>query len=299
MDRFEALSTFIAVVDENGFAPAARKLRLSPSAATRGVASLEERLGVRLLNRTTRSVSLTDAGARFLERARRVLSDLAEAERLAEDERAEPAGRLAVTAPLVFGRLHVAPLLCRFLNAHPKVQAELELNDRLVNLVEEGIDLGVRIGALGDSSDIARRVGATRRVVVASPGYLDRAGEPKTPADLLQHRLIAFNSLDRDRRWRFGSGDDRDEVEVSPVYVTNSADAAIWHAAHDGGFTLALSYQVQDLVRAGALRIVLAAFEPPPLPIQFVYPSSRLLSVKVRALIDLAITTCDWSFVDV
>lgn len=299
MDRFDALSTFVAVVDENGFAPAARKLRLSPSAATRGVASLEERLGVRLLNRTTRSVSLTDAGARFLERARRVLGDLAEAERLAEDERAEPAGRLAVTAPQVFGRLHVAPLLCRFLNAHPKVQAELELNDRLVNLVEEGIDLGVRIGALGDSSDIARRVGATRRVVVASPGYLDRAGEPKTPADLLQHRLIAFNSLDRDRRWRFGSGDDRDEVEVSPVYVTNSADAAIWHAAHDGGFTLALSYQVQDLVRAGALRIVLAAFEPPPLPIQFVYPSSRLLSVKVRALIDLAITTCDWSFVDV
>lgn len=299
MDRFDALSTFVAVVDENGFAPAARKLRLSPSAATRGVASLEERLGVRLLNRTTRSVSLTDAGARFLERARRVLGDLAEAERLAEDERAEPAGRLAVTAPQVFGRLHVAPLLCRFLNAHPKVQAELELNDRLVNLVEEGIDLGVRIGALGDSSDIARRVGATRRVVVASPGYLDRAGEPKTPADLVQHRLIAFNSLDRDRRWRFGSGDDRDEVEVSPVYVTNSADAAIWHAAHDGGFTLALSYQVQDLVRAGALRIVLAAFEPPPLPIQFVYPSSRLLSVKVRALIDLAITTCDWSFVDV
>ncbi len=228
-----------------------------------------------------------------------MLGDLAEAERLAEDERAEPAGRLAVTAPQVFGRLHVAPLLCRFLNAHPKVQAELELNDRLVNLVEEGIDLGVRIGALGDSSDIARRVGATRRVVVASPGYLDRAGEPKTPADLLQHRLIAFNSLDRDRRWRFGSGDDRDEVEVSPVYVTNSADAAIWHAAHDGGFTLALSYQVQDLVRAGALRIVLAAFEPPPLPIQFVYPSSRLLSVKVRALIDLAITACDWSFVDV
>lgn len=299
MDRFEALSTFVAVVDENGFAPAARKLRLSPSAATRSVAGLEERLGVRLLNRTTRSVSLTDAGARFLERARRVLADLAEAERLAEDERAEPAGRLAVTAPLVFGRLHVAPLLCRFLNAHPKVQAELELNDRLVNLVEEGIDLGVRIGALGDSSDIARRVGATRRVVVGSPGYLARAGEPKTPADLLQHRLIAFNSLDRDRRWRFGSGDARDEVEVAPVYVTNSADAAIWHAAHDGGLTLALSYQVKDQVQAGALRIVLAGFEPPPLPIQFVYPSSRLLSVKVRALIDLAIATSDWSFVDV
>jgi DNA-binding transcriptional LysR family regulator len=296
MDRFDTISAFVAVIENDGFAPAARKLGLSPSAVTRLVADLEERLGVRLMNRTTRSISLTDAGARFLERGKRILSDLAEAELAAENERGEPTGRLVVTAPLIFGRLHVAPLLCNFMTTYPKVRVELILGDRNAHLVEDGIDVAVRIGELTDTADIARKVGETRRVVVASPGYLARGGAPQKPADLCSHQLIAFAALTPPRRWRFGSVRGAREIDVEPSYVTNSADAAIWHAAHDGGLTMALSYQVSDHLRAGTLLVVLQEFEPPALPIQFVYANSRLLSVKVRRLIDMAVSTCDWSF---
>ena len=298
MDRFDCIATFVAVVDQNGFAPAARRLSLSSSAATRMVAALEERLGVRLLNRTTRSVSLTDAGARFLERARRILSDLAEAELMAENERGEPGGRLVMTAPLAFGRLHVAPLICAFMNRHRHVQGELMLSDRMANLVEEGIDVAVRIGALTDSADVARRVGATRRVLVAAPGYLERAGVPADPVHLTGHRLISFTALTHPRNWRFGGPGLVTELDLTPSYVTNSADAAIWHASQGGGLTLALSYQVIDHIHSGVLRVVWEEYEPPPLPIEFVYANSRLLSLKVRAIIDMAVETCDWTFLD-
>lgn len=298
MDRFDALTAFVAVVEHNGFAPAARKLGLSPSAATRFVAALEEHLGVRLLNRTTRSVSLTDAGARFLVRARQLLFDLDEAEKSAENERGAPSGRLILTAPLVFGRLHVAPLLCAYMRAHPQVQSELILTDRMVNLVDEGLDLALRIGALPDTADVARKLGMTRRVLVASPAYLAQAGMPQKPADLSHHRLISFTALTNARNWRFTHAGIVTDITVSPSYTTNSADAAIWHAQQGGGITMALSYQVIDLIRKGDLRIVLEAFEPEPLPIQFVYASSRLVSTKVRALIDMAAATQQWSFLD-
>lgn len=298
MDRFDAIGAFVAVVDQNGFAPAARWLGRSPSAVTRMVATLEERLGVRLLNRTTRSVSLTDAGTRFLERARRILGDLAEAELMAENERGEPGGRLVVTAPLVFGRLHVAPLICAFMNRHRHVQGELVLGDRMASLVEEGIDLAVRIGVLTGSNDIARRIGATRRVLVAAPGYLASVGALADPAQLSGHRLISLTALTHPRNWRFGGPDREMEFDLTPSYVTNSADAAIWHASQGGGLTMALSYQVIDHIRSGALCVVLEEFEPPPLPIQFVYASSRLLSLKVRAFVDMAVETCDWKFLD-
>lgn len=298
MNRFDAISTFVAVSDENGFAAAARRLGMSASATTRMVAALEERLGVRLFNRTTRSISLTDAGARFLERARRIVADLAEAEQMAENERGEPSGRFVITAPLVFGRVHIAALLCAFMNAHRKVQAELILSDRNANLVEEGIDLAVRIGVLADSADVVRRVGATRRVLVASSAYLAETGIPRTLDDLARHRLISFTALAHPRVWRFGALDRASEVEISPSYVTNSADAAIWHASQGGGLTMALSYQVIEQVRAGALTVVMQGLEPEPLPIQFVYANSRLLSLKVRALIDMAVATCNWRFLD-
>ena len=298
MDRVEAMTAFVAVAERNGFAPAARALGLSPSAVTRLVAGLEARLGVRLLQRTTRAVSLTDPGARFLERARRILADLEEAERLAESEQAAPTGRLVVTAPRMFGRLHVAPLVCDFMQPHPQVVCELQLNDRIVNLVEEGIDLALRIGHLEDSSDVARRMGATRRVVVASAGYLDRAGAPARPEDLARHRTIACTPLAPAERWRFGPAAAPREVAIVPSFVTNSVEAALWHAGNGGGLVQVLLYQVADAVRAGAMRIVLEAFEPEPLPIHFVFPSSRLLSVKVRTLIDLARETRDWSFVE-
>ena len=296
MDRIDAMTAFVAVADRGGFAPASRALGVSPSAVTRLVAGLEERLGVRLLQRTTRAVRLTEPGARFLERARRILADVDEAERIAETEQGVPAGRLVITAPVMFGRLHVAPLVCEFMKRHAAVTIELLLNDRNVNLVEEGIDLAVRIGPLRDSSDVARRVGATRRVTVASARYLERAGIPQRPEDLAGHKTIVCTGLGPASRMRFG--EDR-EIAVTPAFVTNSVDAALWHAGNDGGLVQVLSYQVAEALRSGTMRLVLSEFEPEPLPIQFVYPSSRLLSVKVRALIDQAVANCDWSFVDV
>ncbi len=290
------MKAFVSVADARGFAPAAQRLGVSASAVTRLVARLEEGLGIRLLQRTTRSVSLTDAGARYLERARRILSELEEAEDSALAERARPTGRLVVSAPGMFGRLHVSPLMCRYLTEYPDVVGELTLSDRMVSLVEDGIDLAVRIGNLADSSLIARKAGSTRRVVVASPAYLARHGEPATPQDLVRHRTIQFNPLAITPDWSFSDHGDELRVSLASHYVTNSADPALWHAEHDGGLTLALSYQVADAVREGRLRIVLEGFEPPPLPIHFVYPSSRLLSAKVRAFIELAAASCDWRF---
>src|ERR1700758_1600175 len=189
MDRIDAMQAFVAVADLRGFAPAARKLKLSPSAITRLVAALEERLGARLLQRTTRQVALTDAGTRYLERARRILADVEEAERAAEGERTRPSGRLVVSAPVGFGRLHVSPVMSAYLRQHREVTGELRLEDRLVNLVEDGIDLAVRIGHLADSSLVARQVGEMRRIVVASPAYLKARGEPKTPEAIKDHQI--------------------------------------------------------------------------------------------------------------
>ncbi len=291
MDRFDAMTAFVAVADRRGFAPAARALGLSPSAVTRLIADLESRLGLRLLQRTTRAVHLTDAGARFLERARRLLADLDEAERLAETEKVTPSGRLTLTAPHLFGRLHVAPLISAYLARYPGVVAELTLNDRNMHLVDEGIDLALRIGHLADSTDIARRVGSARRVTVASPDYLARSGTPTHPSDLAAHRLITCTALGPPDLWRFTS-----DLPTAPAFLTNSAEAALWHAETGGGLTQLISYQVFDAVKEGRLSLVLEPFEIPPLPIQFVYPSARFLSVKVRALMDLARETCDWTF---
>lgn len=298
MDRLDAMTAFVTVAELHGFAPAARRLALSPSAVTRLVAALEAHLDTRLLQRTTRSVTLTGAGARYLERARRILGDVAEAEANALADRTVPSGRFVVSAPNVFGRLHVGPLMCAFLGRYPDVVGELMLSDRVTNLVEEGIDAAVRIGVLDDSSYIARPVGAIRRVVVGAPDYLARRKRPRQPADLARHDVIQFTAITATPEWRF-SGRGRDErVALTPRFVTNSADAAIGHAERGGGLAMLLSYQVVDAVRAGRLEIVLRTFEPPPAPIQILYPSTRLLSAKVRAFIELVTTTCDWRFVD-
>ena len=296
MDRFVAMKAFVAVADTRGFAPAAQRLGISPSVVTRLVARLENQLGIRLLQRTTRSVTLTDAGTRYLERARRVLAELEEAEESAAAERARPTGRLVVSAPSMFGRLHVSPLMCQYLNLYPEVAGELTLSDRMMNLVEDGIDLAVRIGHLADSSLIARPAGSTRRVLVASPTYLELRGVPATPHELARHKTIQFKPLATVAEWSFREDGRELRVPLASHYSTDSADAALWHAEHDGGLTFALSYQVVDAVKAGRLRFVLEAFEPGPLPIHFVYPSSRLLSAKVRAFVEHAAATCDWHF---
>src|SRR3954471_6445828 len=184
MDRIDAMQAFATVTDLKGFAPAARKLGLSPSGITRLVAALEDRLGARLLQRTTRSVMLTDVGARYLERARRILADVEEAENAAEGERIRPGGRLVVSAPVGFGRLHVSPVMTAYLMRYSEVSGELRLSDQMVNLVEDGVDLAIRIGHLAASSLVARHVGEMRRIVVASPGYLEARGEPAAPGTI-------------------------------------------------------------------------------------------------------------------
>lgn len=296
MDRLDAMQAFVAVADQQGFAPAARKLGLSPSAVTRLIAALEERLGARLLQRTTRQVALTDAGSRYLARVRRILADVEEAEEAVEGERTRPGGRLVISAPVGFGRLHVSPVVSAWLKRYPEVGADLRLSDRMINLVEEGVDLAVRIGHLPDSTLVARHVGEMRRIVVASKDYLKRHGEPKRPADIASHQTIQFGAMTAVPDWRFVDGGREIRVAPSPRLTTNSADAAIQHAEQGGGLTRVLAYQAAASLDAGRLKIVLARFEQPPLPIHIVYPTSRLLSAKVRTFIDLVTEVADWRF---
>jgi DNA-binding transcriptional LysR family regulator len=296
MDRIDAMQAFVAVADLHGFAPAARKLGLSASGVTRLIAALEDRLGARLLQRTTRSVTLTDVGTRYLERARRILADVEEAEGSAEGERTRPSGRLVVSAPVGFGRLHVSPVMSAYLKRYPEVFGELRLADRIVNLVEDGVDLAVRIGHLPDSSLVARHVGEMRRIVVASSDYLGQRGEPDTPEAIASHETIQFGAVTASPDWRFVEDDREIRVACTPRFTTNSADAAIQYAEQGGGLTRVLAYQAAQAITAGRLKIVLAKFEQPPLPIHLVYPTSRLLSAKVRTFIDLVIELSDWHF---
>jgi DNA-binding transcriptional LysR family regulator len=296
MDRIDAMQAFVAVADLRGFAPAARKLGVSSSGVTRLVAALEDRLGARLLQRTTRSVALTDAGARYLERARRILADVEEAEGAAESENSLPRGRLAVSAPVGFGRLHVGPVMSEYLKRHPEVSADLRLSDLVTNLVEEGLDVAVRIGHLADSSLVVRHVGEMRRVVVASPGYLRTHGEPRAPDAIASHKTIQFGAMSASADWRFVQDGKEVRVAPTPRLTTNSSDAAIEYAAQDGGLTRVLAYQAADAIKSGRLKIVLAKFEQPALPIHIVYPTSRLLSAKVRTFVDLVIEISDWHF---
>jgi DNA-binding transcriptional LysR family regulator len=290
------MQAFVAVADLQGFAPAARKLGVSPSGVTRLIAALEDRLGARLLQRTTRQVALTDIGARYLERVRRILADVEEAEGSAQAERTQPNGRLVVSAPIGFGRLHVSPVMSAYLKRYPEVSGELRLSDRMINLVEDGVDLAVRIGHLADSSLVARRVGEMRRIVVASSGYLKRHGEPRTPQAIASHETIQFGAISASPEWHFAEDGREVRVSCTPRLTTNSADAAIQYAEQGGGLTRVLAYQAAEAIKRGRLRIVLQKFEHPPLPIHIVYPTSRLLSAKVRTFVDLVTEISDWHY---
>ncbi|KAF2988968.1 LysR family transcriptional regulator (plasmid) [Methylocystis sp. MJC1] len=285
MDRLDLITTFVAVAELGSFVGAARKLARSPAAISRAVATLEERYGLQLLNRTTRAVALTDAGERYLQQARRFLAEHDELERAIQGERAVARGLLTIAAPVVFGRLHVLPIVTSFLAEHPLVEVELMLLDRVVSYVDEGVDLGVRIGELPDSSLKATRVGAVRRVVCASPDYLARNGEPKSLVDLTQHAIIiATGSSVQPTEWLTEDGG----VRRPPKLSVNSVDAAIAAACAGVGVTRLLSYQIETAEKQGRLKRILLENISAPVPIHIVRPAGRQSSLKTMLFIEKA-----------
>ena len=290
MDRLDSLRALVLAVDRGSLSAAAKVLGRSSASVTRAIDSIEERLGAPVLRRTTRSLKLTEAGERYLVVARRVLSDLEQAEQSSTAALAEPQGLLTVTAPVAFGSLHVRPILDDYLMTHANVRANLMLFDRVVSIVEEGVDVAVRIGHLRDSALIATAVGSVRRFAVASPSYLARHGRPRSPADLANHRCVASTALTPHDSWSFGArrGARARRVRVRPLLSVNIASAAISSAVSGVGITCALSYQVADRLASGALVRVLVAHEPPPVPVHLVYAATNARTAKVRAFVESA-----------
>lgn len=293
MDRLDELQVFVAILDAGGLNRAGRRLGKSPAAVTRALANLEQRAGVRLVERTTRRLSATEAGRRLADQARRMLADYAVA---MEPEGASGPlrGSLTVTAPLVFGRRLVTPAVTSFLDLHPQVSAELVLSDRNLDLIDDQLDVAVRIGRLADSGLVARRVGEVRSLTVASPAYLARAGAPLTPAELDRHQTILTTGRGRVPDWRYRTPDGRDlTVRLTPRLTISDVDATL-QAVRDGhGIARALSYQVAEDLAAGRLVRLLRDFEPEPLPVQLVTQTARLLPTRVRAFLDHAAAAID------
>ena len=287
MDRFQLMTVFVTVAEEEGFAAGARRLKMSPPAVTRAVATLENRLGVKLLDRTTRYVRATDAGLRFFEEARRILADLETAEESIAGSNAEPRGLLTVTAPVLFGRMFVMPGIVEYLGRYPRTEVSAVLLDRSVNLLEEGIDVGVRIGELADSTMRALRVGSVRVVLCASPDYFKRRGTPRSPQDLTEHSTIASSAGSGAIHWRFDMGGEMRPVRVRPRLTVTTNDAAVEAALRGFGITRLLSYQVAPLLAARKLKLALETFEPLPWPVHIVHREGRYASAKVRAFVDL------------
>lgn len=289
MDRFDSLSAFVAVAQEGSLSAAARKLGLSLPTMSRRLSELESHLGVRLLNRSTRSLALTETGETFLGAAKEILGRMEEAERLAAGDRGTPRGELTLSAPIVFGRMHVLPVVTEFLAQTPLVDVRLALSDRFVHLLDDHVDAAIRIGDLPDSTLVARSLGTIRRVVCASPDYLAAHGRPQRPEDLLDHACIGFEGLGQGRRWAFRR--DGAEVAVRPRerLRVNTAEAALDAALAGGGVTRVLSYQCADAVRAGRLAIVLDGFEPPPWAVSLVHAGQNPMPRKLRAFIDFAV----------
>jgi DNA-binding transcriptional LysR family regulator len=285
MDKLKAMAAFVQIVEKGSLTAAADGLDASLPSIVRTLAALERSLGARLLNRTTRRIALTDEGRAYYERARRILGDVADVEAAVSARQGTPRGRLAIGAPVMFGRLHLAPLVTEFLAKHPQVSVELLLMDRVVNLVEEGLDTSLRIGSLADSSLVAIELGRTRRVVCAAPALLKRHGVPRQPADLARMPCIRFTGLALSD-WEFGAGKKTTRVRVEGPIATNQIDAALDACLQGLGCGRFLDYQVAAHRQAGRLRYVLEAHEPEPLPVSLVYPQARLVSARLRAFID-------------
>ncbi|MBI6955541.1 LysR family transcriptional regulator [Pseudomonas sp. B21-023] len=287
MDQIHLMKVFVAVGELESFAAAARRLAISPAAVTRAVSALEEQLGVKLLLRTTRSVRLTEAGGRYLEDTRHILASIIEANEAAAGINAAPKGDLAVTAPILFGKKFVMPCIVRYLQQYPEVDVSAFFLDRVVNLVEEGMDVAVRIGQLPDSGLKALRVGKMRRLLCASPEYLERHGTPRHPSELQKHEVIAAGTLSPRTDWRFGAIDDPTLIRMKPRLTVTSNDAAIAAASAGLGIARLLSYQVADEVAAGRLQVILAEYEEAPWPIHILHRESKYGSTKVRTFIDM------------
>lgn len=286
MNRLESMSILIAVVDAGSLSAAARRLDMPLATVSRKVGELEAHLKTRLLHRTTRQLSLTEAGASYVAACRRILEEIGEAERAATGEYATPKGELTVTAPVVFGRLHVVPVVAAFLAHYPEIDINLMLTDRVVHLMDEHTDAALRIGELPDSALVATRVGTVRRVICGSPDYLAARGVPARPADLAAHEAITFEVLASKRAWTFGTGKSEIAVPVRSRLAVNTAEGAIDAAKLGVGLINVLSYQVADAIRSDALRVMLAAFEPAPLPIHLVHKGQAPLPLKLRAFLD-------------
>lgn len=286
MNRLDSMSVLVAVVDSGSLSAAARRLGMPLATVSRKVGELESHLNTRLIQRTTRQLSLTEAGASYVAACRRILDEIAEAERAATGEYASPKGELVVTAPVVFGRLHVVPVVAEFLAHYPEIDVNLVLTDRIVHLMEEQVDVAVRIGELPDSTFMAKGVGTVRRVVCGSPAYLKARGEPVKPRDLASHECITFEVLASTRAWAFGSGKSEVSVPVHSRLTVNTAEAAIEAAMLGVGLIRVLSYQVADAIRENTLRVVLDKFESAPLPISLVHKGQAPLPLKLRAFLD-------------
>jgi len=299
MDKLAAMDAFRAVVEENGFTAAAAKRRMSKSAISKLVKDLEAELGVALLNRTTRRLSLTEAGERYLERCRRVLAEVEEADAEVTALTVNPRGLLRVNAALSFSLQHLAPLLPEFLNQYPDLRVDLTLADRFVDLVDEGIDVAIRIGRLSDSSLIARKLGATRRIVCAAPDYLKAHGTPAHPRDLTDHTCLRYTLLEAGSEWSFLEEGEAFSVPVKGPLEVNNGDAIRQAALGGMGLCFLPAFTVHEDIVTGRLVPVLEDFESPPLGIYAVYPPSRHLSAKVRAFVDFLADhfgkSCPWA----
>lgn len=286
IDQFHLMRVFAAVAEEGGFAAASRKLDLSPAAVTRAIVALEEQLGARLLQRTTRNVRFTDAGRRYYDDVRAILKSVAEANEAVSDTNAVPRGTLTITASVMFGRMFVMPSVIDYMQRYPQVKVVAHLVDRVTNLVDEGMDVAIRIGHLPDSGLRAIKVGEVRRVLCASPAYIKKFGTPKSPTDLIQYSIISSSAVSSHLEWRFKSDGDSLSIQVDPRLIVTSNDAALSAATSGLGIARLLSYQVWNEIKQDTLHMVLEDFEEEPWPVHVVHREDKLGSSKVRTFID-------------
>jgi DNA-binding transcriptional LysR family regulator len=286
MDKFAAMKTFVRIVEAGSLTNAANSLDTSLPTVVRTLAALERELGVTLLKRTTRRIHLTDEGTQYVERCRDILAATQEAQDILVARRTEPVGRLSVTASVAFGRRYLTPIVYGFLQRYPKVTADVMLVDRVVDLIEEGMDAAIRIAHLRDSSLVAIEVGRVRRVVCASEKYLRRHGIPQVPNDVRQHRCIRHLGLSPRNEWHFQAGARQQAIPIANVLTCNEIDGAVDACIEGLGLGMFLSYMVAPYRKAGQLKYVLEAFETEPMPVQVVYPQTRLMSNRVRVFVD-------------